>query len=239
MYDGEVTALEPQEKRELLDAAAGATFRKELTVRALLETGLRAGELAHIKPHWFLEDRNPPAIQVPPHEPCDCSRCAERAKRNLRRWCKAELRDQGEMERRPDVGSERYEELLEGRVGDMWKPKSDSGERKVPVGDDWVWENLRDHVEAHDGFSAGRHGIWYRVRQAAEPLDLPKPVTPHVLRHTYGTELIRGGMKIAQLKELMGHESVESTQVYLHPTYEDLGTAYREARRNNGVGARE
>jgi len=229
MYDGDVTALEHHEVEQLLDVAGRASFRKELTVRTLLETGLRANELAHIKPHWLLEDREPPAIQVPAHEPCDCSECMGRAEHNLKRWCEAETEDD---ENRPEVGSDEYHELLEERKNEMWHPKSGSGARKAPVHNEWVWDGLSEHVEEHDGFSAGRTGIWSRVNALDDEMDLQKPLSPHVLRHTFGTEMVRGDIGISELKELMGHASIESTQAYLHPTYSDLADSAKQAREN-------
>jgi integrase/recombinase XerD len=242
MYDEKVDALEPHEVDHVLEAAAEHSHRKELTVRALLETGMRASELAHIKPGWFLDDREPRAIQVPAHEPCNCTQCMDQAERNLERWCRNGPSEEevtrdpelDESDLRPDVGSPEYERMLEERRDEKWHPKSEAGERKIPVTDDRLYEELREHVEEHDGFSAGRGGIWYRVRKVNDDLDLPKPVTPHVLRHTYGTGMARGEMPLERLQRAMGHASVENTQVYLHPTYEDVGAAAEAAARKRG-----
>jgi len=42
-----------------------------------------------------------------------------------------------------------------------------------------------------------------------------KPVHPHTLRHCYGTELIEDGFNIAEVRDMMGHSSIQTTQVYL------------------------
>lgn len=55
---------------------------------------------------------------------------------------------------------------------------------------------------------------------------LKKKVTPHMLRHTFATHLLNEGCDILTVKELLGHESLESTQVYTHVSNEYLRKVY-------------
>ncbi len=52
---------------------------------------------------------------------------------------------------------------------------------------------------------------------------------PHTLRHSYATHLLNAGVDINTVKELMGHESLSSTQVYTKSTFEELVQAYNRA----------
>ena len=53
--------------------------------------------------------------------------------------------------------------------------------------------------------------------------------SPHVLRHSYATLLLNEGADIEVLRELLGHSSLASTQVYTHNTFEELRKAYSES----------
>ncbi|MDR1744034.1 MAG: tyrosine recombinase XerC [Dysgonamonadaceae bacterium] len=53
--------------------------------------------------------------------------------------------------------------------------------------------------------------------------------SPHVLRHTFATEMLNNGAEINAVKELLGHSSLASTEVYTHVTFEELKKVYQNA----------
>ncbi|MGH8222600.1 MAG: tyrosine-type recombinase/integrase, partial [Woeseiaceae bacterium] len=54
---------------------------------------------------------------------------------------------------------------------------------------------------------------------------IAKRVSPHRLRHTFATHLVRAGVNLVTIRDLLGHQQITSTQVYLHVTAEDLRAA--------------
>lgn len=75
------------------------------------------------------------------------------------------------------------------------------------------------------GRGMSRGAIYERVRTWGHRARISKRVSPHRLRHTFATHLVRAGVNLVTIRDLLGHKLVTSTQIYLHVTAKDLRSA--------------
>jgi site-specific recombinase XerD len=75
------------------------------------------------------------------------------------------------------------------------------------------------------GRAMARTAVYERVRTFGQRARLDKRISPHQLRHTFATHLVRAGVGLVTIRDLLGHRWITSTQVYLHVTAEDLRSA--------------
>lgn len=101
----------------------------------------------------------------------------------------------------------------------------DGLERKYPnAGREWPWFWLfpaaGESIDPRTGVVRRHHlhedTLGKALKTARRRIGLSKRVTAHVLRHSFATNLLASGASITQVQELLGHNSVETTQVYLH-----------------------
>jgi site-specific recombinase XerD len=102
-----------------------------------------------------------------------------------------------------------------------------------------AYRQVRGEVPSREAFFRSRAGkpmsrgaIYERVRTHARRARIGKRVSPHTLRHTFATHLMRTGESLVTIRDLLGHRLISSTQIYLHVTAEDL----RSAAANHPIG---
>ena len=78
----------------------------------------------------------------------------------------------------------------------------------------------------HRGAPLGARGIRWRLERLRVAAGLPEGVSPHTLRHSFATHLLDGGADLRVVQELLGHESLATTQVYTHVSPARLRAAY-------------
>jgi integrase/recombinase XerD len=74
-----------------------------------------------------------------------------------------------------------------------------------------------------------RQGLWLIVKGYVKEAGLKVPVTPHTLRHSFATHMLRGGADLRNVQELLGHANIATTQVYTQVSNERLREVYDEA----------
>jgi len=66
------------------------------------------------------------------------------------------------------------------------------------------------------GNALTRQMIFTIIRKLAEKINLDKKISPHTLRHSFATHLIKNGADLRAIQQMLGHESITTTEVYVH-----------------------
>lgn len=71
--------------------------------------------------------------------------------------------------------------------------------------------------------------VYNLVRRNLSKVATLKKKSPHVLRHTFATTMLNNEAELGAVKELLGHESIATTEIYTHATFEELKKVYKQA----------
>ena len=134
----------------------------------------------------------------------------------------------------------RVSELVDLRLSDLFFPEGfikvtgkGSKSRFVPIADTTqkYIELYKEHVRIHQDIQKGhedtlflnRRGkkltramIFTIIRQLATAIGLKKKISPHTFRHSFATHLLENGADLRAIQQMLGHESITTTEIYVH-----------------------
>ena len=140
----------------------------------------------------------------------------------------------------------RVSELIDLKLGNIFRKKQlllvfgkGSKERVVPYSDDaavYLHEyidrmrhqlmkkgDFNEYVFLNNrGGQLTRQGIWKKLKEFAVLAGITKDISPHKLRHTFATHLLEGGADLRSVQMLLGHSSINTTEIYTHVEQEAI-----------------
>ncbi len=153
----------------------------------------------------------------------------------------------------------RVSELISLRMSDIFLDEGfirvsgkGSKQRLVPISDVWkerlrLWLDERRLLDIDEksteilflnrrGKKLSRVMVFNIIKAAVTAAGIDKNVSPHTFRHSFATHLLQGGASIRQVQELLGHESITTTEIYTHL---DSGHLRRTVNEHHPLGKME
>ncbi len=133
----------------------------------------------------------------------------------------------------------RVSELIELKISDLFFDEGfikvtgkGNKQRFVPIGDSTkkyinIWKAIRNHIDVqpnskdilflnYKGKKLTRAMIFTIIKNLVEKSGLRKTVSPHTFRHSFATHLLENGADLRAIQMMLGHESITTTEVYMH-----------------------
>lgn len=108
-----------------------------------------------------------------------------------------------------------------------------SKERLIPIGQQAIkhlrlyLDSVRPHIKIKDGnedivflnrrgSALSRVMIFLIIKELAQKIGLQKTISPHTFRHSFASHLVEGGADLRAVQDMLGHESITTTEIYTH-----------------------
>jgi len=124
-------------------------------------------------------------------------------------------------------------------------------ERIVPVGSKAI-QAIRDYLDIREDFTPTPDEMHLFVTRSGLPFNFKqlniilqryiglvaqqKGYSPHTLRHSFATHLLKRGADLRAIQEMLGHSNLSTTEIYTHVTFEDIKSAYKKGHPRSKSG---
>ena len=125
------------------------------------------------------------------------------------------------------------------RMGFITCAGEHSNPRIVPLGrparaalEDYIYDGMKENTEEkalfvnYNGKRITRQGLWKILKEYGEKAGLKHKLTPNLIRTSFAVHMLQNGADLKSLQELMGHEDITATQVYLSVTKNRIKDVY-------------
>jgi len=101
-------------------------------------------------------------------------------------------------------------------------PYGSSSKRRVIPLSHRIQPLVEGHFALHEKLGMGPRTIQRIIKRVANRAHVSRPVTPHVLRHTFSVTAVQKGISLPALQRLLGHDRLTTTEIYLNLSPEDV-----------------
>ena len=89
------------------------------------------------------------------------------------------------------------------------------------------------------GKSFTRQGVWKKLKHFAKLAGINKEISPHKLRHTFATHLLEGGADLRSVQMLLGHSSINTTEIYTHVEQQAIKKEFEQKHPRDNLNKEE